>query len=56
MPSGGHLDLLIVAALSFLLLLVSVSNSRVIIRIEAATLLLVYLVYIAFRSVTAFAA
>ncbi|UCE87161.1 MAG: calcium/sodium antiporter [Deltaproteobacteria bacterium] len=55
-PAGGHLDLLIVTALSFLLLLVSVSNSRVIIRIEAATLLLVYLAYIAFRSVVAFAA
>jgi cation:H+ antiporter len=49
-PPGGHLDLLVVALLSLILFLVSMTNNRQIIRTEATVLLLLYLAYIAWRS------
>jgi len=54
-PSGGHLDLLVVALLSLILFLVSMTNSRRIIRTEASILLIVYLSYIFWRSSQAIA-
>jgi Ca2+/Na+ antiporter len=52
-PPGGYADLVVVAALSILLLLVSLSHSRRIIRFEAVALLAIYVLYISSRSVTA---
>jgi cation:H+ antiporter len=49
-PAGGHLDLLMVGALSLLLFLVSLTANRRIIRGEAALLLSGYLAYIAWRA------
>jgi cation:H+ antiporter len=49
-PAGGHLDLLIVAALSLLLFVVSMTANRRIIRGEAAMLLAGYLAYIIWRA------
>jgi cation:H+ antiporter len=49
-PPGGHLDLLVVALLSLILFLVSMTNNRQIIRTEASGLLVLYLAYIIWRS------
>lgn len=49
-PLGGGLDLLLVALLSLVLFLVSMTNSRRIIRTEAGLLLFAYLFYIVWRS------
>ena len=49
-PDGGHADLGAMAALSVLLVLVSMSHSRRIIRLEAGGLFLVYAVYLVARS------
>ncbi len=49
-PSGGHLDLMVVAVLSLVLFLVSVSRGRQIIRGEAILLLAIYLTYIGWRA------
>ncbi len=50
-PAGGHLDLLVVAALSLVLFGVSTTQQRVIIRGEAGFLLISYLGYLVWRSV-----
>jgi cation:H+ antiporter len=47
---GGHLDLLVVAVLSLILFLVSMTNDRKIVRTEASLLLAIYVAYIAWRS------
>lgn len=52
-PAGGHLDLGIVAVLSLILFLVSMTNNRQIIRTEAAVLLTVYVAYLTWRSMNA---
>jgi cation:H+ antiporter len=52
-PLGGHLDLLVVALLSLILFLVSMTNDRRIIRTEASGLLVIYVVYIVWRSLQA---
>ena len=52
-PAGGHLDLMVVAALSLVLFFVSMTGSRRIIRGEAILLLATYLGYIVWRSVQA---
>ena len=49
-PDGGHADLGAMAVLSVLLVLVSMSHSRRIIRLEAGGLFLVYAVYLVARS------
>lgn len=49
-PAGGHLDLLMVAILSLLLFVVSMTANRRIIRGEAAMLLAGYLAYIIWRA------
>ena len=49
-PPGGHLDLLVVAALSLVLFAVSVSHRREIVRTEAYVLLAAYLGYLSWRS------
>jgi cation:H+ antiporter len=51
-PAGGHLDLLVVAVLSLMLLGVSASANRQIIRGEAMVLLTAYVGYMAWRSAT----
>ena len=53
-PAGGHTDLLVVAGLSLVLLGVSVSYRRQIVRTEAGLLLAVYMGYLAWRSGIAF--
>ncbi|MDP6539859.1 MAG: calcium/sodium antiporter [Planctomycetota bacterium] len=50
-PAGGTGDLVVVAFLSFLLLVASYTRGQRIIRIEAVLLLLVYLVYMTQRTV-----
>ena len=52
-PPGGHLDLLVVALLSLVLFLVSMTNNRQIIRGEAIVILLSYLAYVGWRSAQA---
>jgi Ca2+/Na+ antiporter len=47
---GGHLDLLVVAVLSLILFLVSMTNDRKIVRTEACLLLVIYVAYITWRS------
>jgi cation:H+ antiporter len=47
---GGHLDLLVVAVLSLILFLVSMTNDRKIVRTEACLLLAIYVGYITWRS------
>jgi cation:H+ antiporter len=49
-PAGGPLDLLVVALLSLILFLVSMTNNRQIIRTEASFLLALYLSYIIWRA------
>jgi len=49
-PAGGMTDLVFAAVLSLALLVVSVTNRRLILRAEAAILLLAYLSYLGWRS------
>jgi cation:H+ antiporter len=49
-PAGGHYDLAVVVLLSLILFMVSMTGNRRIIRTEAAALLLVYFVYLTWRS------
>ena len=49
-PPSGHLDLAVVALLSLILLLVSMAGKRRVVRTDAAVLLLLYLVYLSWRS------
>jgi cation:H+ antiporter len=49
-PSGGHLDLIILVILSVLLFLVSNTADRKIIRGEAVTLLVLYFAYMSWRT------
>jgi cation:H+ antiporter len=49
-PPGGHLDLTVVALFSLILLLVSMTGKRRIIRTEAVMLLLLYFAYLTWRS------
>ena len=49
-PPGGHLDLLLMALLSLILFLVSMTHNRQIIRTEAVGLLVLYFVYMIWRS------
>ncbi len=49
-PAGGHLDLLVMALLSLILFLVSMTHMRQIIRYEAAGLLGLYVAYMGWRS------
>ena len=49
-PLGGHTDLFVVTLLSLLLVIVSVTRRRQIIRTEASLLLAIYLAYIAMRA------
>jgi cation:H+ antiporter len=50
-PPNGHYDLVVVVLLSLILLLVSMTGKRRIIRTEAVVLLLVYFVYLTWRSI-----
>jgi cation:H+ antiporter len=52
-PDLGHLDLIAMAGFSLFLFIVSMSNNRRIIRGEAWTLLLAYLAYVSWRSLSA---
>jgi cation:H+ antiporter len=49
-PAGGIEDLMVVALLSVLLMLVALTRRRNIVRSEAVVLLIVYVVYITWRS------
>ena len=49
-PEGGVLDLAAAAVFSVILLVVSVTGQRQILRIEAAGLLIVYLGYVSWRA------
>jgi cation:H+ antiporter len=49
-PPSGHLDLAVVALFSLILLLISMTGKRRIIRTEAVGLLLLYFAYITWRS------
>ena len=50
LPDGGYMDLAVVLLLSFLLMFVSITSRRVIIRSEAVLLLLIYVGYIGWRA------
>ncbi|NDY43662.1 sodium:calcium antiporter, partial [Dissulfurirhabdus thermomarina] len=52
-PPGGHWDLWFLAAMSGVLLPLSISNSRSIVRLEGAALLAAYLAYTAWRCLVA---
>jgi cation:H+ antiporter len=48
-PQGGALDLWVLAGLSVLLLFVSSTRNRIIVRSEAVTLMLIYIGYLTWR-------
>jgi cation:H+ antiporter len=52
-PTGGHLDLIVMGALSLMLFAVSASRNNQIIRGEAVLLMTAYLSYITWRSIGA---
>ncbi len=55
-PIGGHIDLGVMFLLSVMLMAVSVTGRRRIIRTEASLLLLTYLTYMVWRSMDALGA
>jgi hypothetical protein len=51
-PEGGYLDLIVMASFSLFLFISSMSNNRRIIRGEAWVLLVSYLAYMGWRSLS----